>query len=275
MNLLAFLVDGFSFADAPLDLHSLKRLERDLLQASLSFNARKYASFCFSFSSALAILAFLFSMAFVPVFSSTAFSAFAFTAVFFCSLHYPALAKKRRAEEIERDLPLFLRNASVDLGLGMAFEKMLESACDGYGELSREMRKAVGEISSGRPVQQSLLGLASRVDGLSVKRSVMQLCFSYENGFDGEGLRKLADEFIQQQRIKSREFAAKQAFFGLLFIAASTIVPALFSAYVMVGSAFLSLTFSATDIVIFFAFVFPLADVAILLYLSEAKPKIL
>ncbi|HLD62605.1 MAG TPA: type II secretion system F family protein [Candidatus Norongarragalinales archaeon] len=275
MNLLAFLVDGFSFADAPLDLHSLKRLERDLLQASLSFNARKYASFCFSFSSALAILAFLFSMAFVPIFSSMAFSAFAFTAVFFCSLHYPALAKKRRAEEIERDLPLFLRNASVDLGLGMAFEKMLESACDGYGELSREMRKAVGEISSGRPVQQSLLGLASRVDGLSVKRSVMQLCFSYENGFDGEGLRKLADEFIQQQRIKSREFAAKQAFFGLLFIAASTIVPALFSAYVMVGSAFLSLTFSATDIVIFFAFVFPLADLAILLYLSEAKPKIL
>jgi len=275
VNLLAFLVDGFSFAEAPLDSHSLKRLERDLLQASLSFNARKYASFCFSFALAIAVLAFLFSLAFVGMLSSLSLSAFAFAAVFFCLLYYPALAKKRRAEEIERDLPLFLRNASVDLGLGMAFEKMLESSCEGYGELSGEMRKAVGEINSGRPVQQSLLHFTSRVDSLSLKRSVMQLCFSYENGFDCEGMCKLADELIQQQRIKSREFAAKQAFFGLLFIAASTIVPALFSAYVMVGSAFLSLTFSATDIVVFFAFVFPLADVAILLYLSEAKPKVL
>src|SRR3989344_7770363 len=184
-------------------------------------------------------------------------------------------AQTRKAAEMERDLPLLLRSIAVDLHFKTPFETALENVSHGYGALSEEFKKISSDVRLGLSVPEALRRFAQRSSSIGVKRAVAQLVFSYEHGFASEGLRKLADELIQQQRIKSREFAAKQAFFGLLFIAASTIVPALFSAYVMVGSAFLDFTFFATDIVVFFAFVFPLADVAILLYLSEAKPKVL
>ena len=183
--------------------------------------------------------------------------------------------EKRRAAEIERDLPLFLRSAAVDLQFNTPFERVLESGASGYGPLSAELRKVCAEIRVGSSVQRALLNFAKRTNSLSVKRSVMQLVFSYEHGFASEGLRKLADELIQSQRIKSREFAAKQAFFGLLFITLSTIVPALFSAFVIIGSAFLALSFSPADVFIAFLFVFPLLDSAVLFYLNESKPKVL
>ncbi len=269
------LVESFSLIGFSFDSASMKRMQRDLAQSALSLDARKYSSFCFSSAIAIALLSFFLSAAFAGLTASVSTAVLAFVLCLSFLLYLPWFLKKRRAAEIERDLPLFLRSAAVDLQLNAPFEKMLESASEGYGVLSGEIRKIVGEIRAGYPVQYALSNFASRVDSLSVKRSAMQLVFSYEHGFDAHALRKLADELIQQQRIKSREFAAKQAFFGLLFIAASTIVPALFSAYVMIGSSFLSLTFSSQDIVVFFAFVFPLVDFTILFYLSEAKPKVL
>lgn len=274
MKTLDYLVNSFSLLDFDLDQHSNKRLQRDLMQSALPFSVKKYSSFCLSFSLAISILCFSFSLSFTSLLNAISFSVFVFSVCFVGLLYYPSLLKKRRAAEVERSLPLFLRSIAVDLHLRIPFEKALQN-CDGYGILSVEIRKVVLEIQAGYPVQACLLNFSKRVDSLSVKRSVMQLCFSYEKGFEGEGLRKLADEFIQQQRIKSREFAAKQAFFGLLFIAASTIVPALFSAYVMIGSSFLSLTLSQTDVIVFFVFVFPLVDFAILFYLNEVKPKVL
>ncbi|MEM4255433.1 MAG: type II secretion system F family protein [Candidatus Norongarragalinales archaeon] len=269
------LVEGFSLIPCPLDGHSLKKLEKDLLQSSLDFDARVYSSFCFSFALALGAVSLAFSLALSDAVAALSFSLPVFSAVFAASLYLPWFLKKRRAAEIERDLPLFLRGAAVDLSLATAFEKTLEGGASGFGALGEELARVCAEFKRGHSVQSALLRFSDRVDSIQVKRAVMQLCFSYEHGFADEEMKKLADELIQQQRVKSREFAAKQAFFGLLFIAASTIVPALFSAYVMIGSSFLSLTFTTADIVVFFVIVFPLADFAILFYLSEAKPKVL
>ncbi|HIH20142.1 TPA: type II secretion system F family protein [Candidatus Micrarchaeota archaeon] len=183
--------------------------------------------------------------------------------------------QKRRLAEMERDLPLLLRSIAVDLQFKTPFEQSLRNASVGYGVLSEEFSKISSDVKLGLSVPEALRRFGQRSDCVAVKRAVAQLVFSYENGFASQGIRKLADELVQQQRIKSREFAAKQAFFGLMFITLSTIVPALFSAFVIVGSVFLDFTFSSSDVWIAFAVLFPALDFTVLYYLSEAKPKVL
>ncbi|MFH0834926.1 MAG: hypothetical protein V1881_01135, partial [Candidatus Micrarchaeota archaeon] len=114
------------------------------------------------------------------------------------------------------------------------------------------------------------------VDSLPVKRAYMQLAFAYEHGASGaEGLRRLADEMIGLQAAKARQYSARMTFFGLLFVSVSCILPAFFSAYAIVGSAFMQMTLSPNDMLLAFCVVFPLMDLAILLYLREKTPRIL
>lgn len=274
-GLFSGLVGLFPFAEFDFDSETMSRLERDLVQGGVGVRARRYAGFSLVSSAMLSVLAFIPSFFMLGLFSAIGVAFFSFSVVLLVFLHYPKIAKRKRAESIERDLPLFLRSACVQLSFGKPFESVIESGASGYGELSRELSRASAEIKRGYPVQKALAAFSGRVDSLVCQRAALQLAFVYERGFGVEGLRKLADELIERQRFKSRVFAGKQAFFGLLFISASAIVPALFSAYVMIGSSFLSLTFSRADILLAFAVVFPLSDFLILLYLSESKPKVL
>ncbi|MFH1056905.1 MAG: type II secretion system F family protein [Candidatus Micrarchaeota archaeon] len=278
MSLILRIAKSLPDFEFDFDARTTRRLEKNLLQAGVALKPARYAGFSVVFSLFLSVFAFLL---FLLLFGSSnllvsfAVLLFCFSVFLTSFLNYPALLKKRRAEEIERDLPLVLRSAAVELQFNTPFEKILENSSSGYGVLGLEFKKVLADVKVGSSVQEALRHFAERVDSMAVKRSAMQLAFSYEHGFNPEGMRKLADELIGQQRLKSREFAAKQAFFGLLFIAISTIVPALFSAYVIIGSSFLALTFSQWDILLAFAFFFPLLDFALLYYLSESKPRVL
>ncbi len=274
-RLLSELVGLFPFAEFELDPKTMEKLEWDLLQAGVSASARKYAGFALISSAMLSMLVFIPSFFMLGLFTAIGVIFFLFSASLLAFLFYPKIAKGKRAESIERDLPLFLRSACVQLSFGKPFESVIASGASGYGELSRELSRASSEIKRGYAVQKALANFSDRIDSTACQRAALQLAFVYERGFGIEALRKLAGELIERQRFKSRVFAGKQAFFGLLFISTSAIIPALFSAYVMIGSSFLSLTFSRQDVLLAFAVVFPLSDCLILLYLSESKPKVL
>lgn len=254
----------------------LDKLKKDLVQAGVEVDAGEYASFSLF---ATFFLALVLSIAFFLVLSNALlalafFSAF-FAFAFFFLIKHPALKKKKRAELIERDLAVALRTISIKLNSGTPFEKALKEVSAGYGEFSKEIKRVLKNVGQGESVNNALKAFGERVDSLLVKRVCMQLCFVYERGARGEGLRKLADDLVGVQRMKSREFNAKLVFFSLLFIAVSCIVPALFSAYVTVGSSFMQLGFGSTEILLAFCLLFPLLDVAVLFYLREKTPKIL
>ncbi|MFH0922461.1 MAG: type II secretion system F family protein, partial [Candidatus Micrarchaeota archaeon] len=201
----------------------------------------------------------------------------AFALSFFYLLNLPASLKRKRAEEIERDLPIALRAMHIDLVLQTPFEKALRNAGEsGLGDLSKEFRKINSEIEvGGSSVRDALIACSGRVASIHFKRAVSQLVFAYEHGAAGEGLRKTADELIELQKLRSKEFSAKMSFLGLVFITLSTIVPALFGAYAIVGSVFLALTFSPEHILFAFVILFPLVDAFILYYIRSKTPKVL
>ncbi len=252
----------------------LKKTSESLKLAGLRAKPGGYLSFSLSLSLAVFILSLLFLLLSFELLLAIAFSLIVFALAYLFLLGLPSILAKRRAQGIESDLPIALRSIATELAVGVSFEKCLAHAAQSGYSIAPEMGEAMAEIEhGGSNVPDALRGIASRVDSLVVKRAVQQMIEAYGHGSKGEGLRHLADELIEAQKAGTREHSARIAFLGLLFVAVSCIVPALFQAYAVVGSAFLSSAFSASDIWFAYAIGFPLAGSAVLLAIYEKTPK--
>ena len=254
-----------------------KKLGKALAQSGMKAEAREYSSFSLLaalFATALATILLLASSAAVE---SVAAAPLFFAAALALALNHPFSRKRRRAALVERDLAIALRTIAVEVSIGVPFERALRAiARGGHGELSRELKRVASDVESGgASVGDALKAFGNRVDSMLTKRAAMQLAFTYEQGTGGEGLRKLADELAALQKNQAKEYSAKMAFFGLAFVAVSCIAPALFSAYVIVGSSFMELIFTPTQIAAAFTIGFPAADLAILYYLKKKTPAVL
>ena len=246
-------------------------LERDLLQAGLRATAGEWLS-------GSLVLAIVFSTVFSTAFffshhSLALFAAsflFSFALVFLFLLKTPFLEKKKRGVLIERQLVFSLRALAVELSSGSSFESALHSIeKDAPAPLRLEISKALAEVKNGLSMPRAIARLGERVDSQLFKRCCLQLIFAYEHGGSNPGLSKTADELSAVQKIRLKELSAQNAFFTILFVAVGCIAPALFSAYLIVGSRFLDLTFSSFEVLAAFLLVFPLLDAALLIYLRE------
>ena len=278
-KMLEKIVDGFGFTDfsGVFDAKTKRRVSQDLVQADLRISPNAFLNFSLVAALLFSLAAGVFAFSVSDALNAILVLLIAFALSFFYLLNLPRGLKRKRAEEIERDLPIALRAMHIDLVLQTPFEKALRNAAEsGLGELSKEFRKVNSEIEvGGSSVRDALLAASERVASMHFRRAVSQLVFAYEHGEAGEGLRKTADELIEVQKLKSKEFSAKMSFLGLVFISISTIVPALFGAYAIVGSVFLALTFSPMHILFAFVVLFPLADGLLLYYIRDKTPKVL
>ena len=205
--------------------------------------------------------------------------------VVFCSIlgfwvYAPKAKIKKRAAEVEKELPFALMAMAVELNIGIAFEKAMEGISkNNYGEVSREFEKALKEIKhAGSSVQEALLRMGERVESLSLKRSLSQLSSIYEHSSSrerGEPIKRLAREMIAKQRAQSKEFSGKLVIFSIIFIALSAIIPALFQAFIIVGSMFLEIELTALQVGLIIAVGFPLLDIGVLFYIRSKTPAFL
>jgi len=171
---------------------------------------------------------------------------------------------------IEKELPLALRWVATQLSMGISFDEAIESLCSGYGELSKGMKDVLvqAEYSS---FPNAITNWACSVDSKDVKRSAMQLVMLYESGGNVNSLKSLADELLENQKVIAREYSGKMAMYALLFIGVSSVFPALFQAFVIVGSNFME-TVSPLQALLIPVVVFPLVDVGILVWMQYRKP---
>ncbi|MBU0662245.1 type II secretion system F family protein [Candidatus Micrarchaeota archaeon] len=192
-------------------------------------------------------------------------------------LYMPKMLARKRAQVIERDLPFALMTMSVELNINVPFEKVLENvAKENYGVLSEEFARAVREVKErGASIQEALFAMGERVDSLMLKRSIAQLAGIYGHGYGGDAVRKIAIEQLAKQRAVSKEFSGKLVVFSLMFIAVSAIVPALFLAFVVVGSTFMEMDFTALQVLLIAAIGFPLVDLGMLFWIRNSTPVFL
>ncbi len=250
---------------------NLKAAAIDTAPKSYLENAIKY--------SALILIAFLFIWTLVleNIVLGLFYSAIIFLGSMLFFFYLPIMKKKRIAALIEKDLPFALMSMSVLLNINIPFDLAIESvAKEGYGLLSKELQKISEEIKqSGASIQEALFNFSERVDSLNVKRSVSQLVSIYEQGgkkLAGEPVKRLAIEQFAKQKAVAKEFSGKLVVFSLMFIAISAIVPALFLAFVGVGSMFMLLDFTPLQVLIIAIVGFPLLDLIALLYIKSKTP---
>ncbi len=256
-------------------------LEKALRTAGNNARPEEYASK----SAVRACLAGIFAwLALGLVFGEMFFSFIAgiiFAGIVFALLLYAPVGKARRdSAEIEGEMPLALMSIAAELNMNIPLEKCIENyAKAGSSILSKNLWQVIRESREmGKPLQESLFSLAERSGSLEVKRCIAQLSAALEQGKEGrrgDGVKRIAAEMLSRQKAQSREFSGKLAVFSLLFIAVSSIVPALFQSFIIVGSMVLAMDLSPSQALAATVIVFPAIDIIVLAFIRSKTPVFL
>jgi Flp pilus assembly protein TadB len=183
----------------------------------------------------------------------------------------PRIREAAHAGAVEKELPAALRAIAARMTMGASFEEALGSLSEGFGELSRELKRATRDMRT-QPVPEALLALAGRVGSKQFKRACLLLADCYEKGSKPEHLQQLASETEDRQLQLAREYSATLAMASIAFVAVSALFPALFQAYVIVGSRFLSSTVTPLEALLVPVLAFPAVDLLVLGMARWRKP---
>jgi Flp pilus assembly protein TadB len=233
----------------------------------------RYAAMSVFFSLALAVLALAVSaFAFGPMLAiPIAFLAFALAFLFF--LRLPGMELGKRAAEIENEMPFFLRSTGMLIGMGIPFQRALGIAAEDGGTLGQEMRHVDEEVRDGIGLQRALSSFALSFGSLGVKRAVSQLLSAYEVGGGAVELRRIGDDLLALERHRMREYAARNAMFGLLFMMSAAILPTFFLVYAVLGKFAFGAAVSQAQVALGLLVVFPLISVLIALLSKATMPR--
>lgn len=261
---------------------ALAWLSHDLKKAGIKKSAQKYFEDSLKFS----VLAALFFWVLWSLLFEDMFLGF-FGSIFFFSLnacfwmYYPAALKKRKAELVEKELPFALLNLSVELNADSRLVRAIKSLCaKNKNFFTKELEKAHSEITEGGlSAQRALLNIGERVESESLKRALMKIITIYEQGGEKkarvDSIRSIATQELAIQKAKSKEFSQKLVLYSIMFIVVSAVFPAMFLAFITVGSSFMRIGFLPSHIILIVTLVFPLLDIAALFFIRSRTPQFL
>lgn len=196
--------------------------------------------------------------------------------LFILLIQIPLAKKKAYATKVEADLPIFLSRLATEVRIGKSFSKAIEDSCKEDSFASKEFKLVINDMKKGESFGEALQRMNERLDSINIRRACSNLNnLDIQGTKDVSGLKKLAEELFLKQRIESKEFSGKMVVYALVFIAVSAIVPAMFQSFVLIGSFFMKLSFTAQQIFLISVILFPLVDLAILLMIDKKTPLFL
>ncbi|MCX8198096.1 MAG: type II secretion system F family protein [Candidatus Micrarchaeota archaeon] len=270
---LAQLIGSFSFGLRLFSSASCKKASAELHMAGVpGEDGERYlsGSAVLSIFFSFLFFALLFSIG-LGLAESFAAAMLSFAAFFLFLLFLPRMLSSRRQLLIEAELPFLLREFAVYLDIGMPFEKCMEEISKKEYLLSSSFKAALGQIRSGSTIPQALIRVSSESKSIQLKRSMLILSEIYEVGAGSEQLKHFADSLSDMQSSNIRAQAGKLAFLSVLFISASAILPAFFCIFFVV-LPFFGEPISEGYSWLFFLFIFPILDAAILLAMVFNMP---
>jgi Flp pilus assembly protein TadB len=184
----------------------------------------------------------------------------------------PRMRAKQLEAGIEAELPVFLRGLGMVIELGIPFRKALATAAEGNA-IQKEMDDIARQAEQGMSLQGALSMLGSRYRSLDIKRAASQLSLCYESGSRGAEIRKIGDDMLAIQRHRLKEFSAKSAMIGLLFIMSSVVMPTFFLVYASAGSFAFGSAVTEAELATAMLIVFPLASVFVLILSKGMMPR--
>ncbi|MBU0532271.1 hypothetical protein KKB44_02135 [Candidatus Micrarchaeota archaeon] len=217
---------------------------------SLGINPAKYMGMAILMSVIISVLSLLFlEILFVPL---------VFAIIFGFFLILPEIELRKRTAQMETEMPFFLRNMGMFLEMGISFERALELASE-------------GKLKVDITVQKTLSSFAAS-NSLIIKRVASQLISAYEIGSSGNEMKKIGDELLYIEQHKLKQYSAKSAMFGLMFIISTAIFPTFFLVYAVIGRVAFNTEISNTEVMLAMLIVFPLISAAIIMVSKASMP---
>lgn len=201
---------------------------------------------------------------------SIAFAIIFFLFTFLLTLQIPILKKIKIRRKIEAEMPAFLTNLITELKTGKSVFQAIENCSSSLA--GKEYHKILEQVKQGVSFQSALQEMNAEFNSLIIKRVNSNLNNIYLNGNDVYSLKKFTDELLLRQRIESKEFSGKMVVYALVFIAVSAIVPAMFTSFILIGSYFMEINFSALQVFCIIVFVFPIIDALVLFTINSKTP---
>lgn len=135
------------------------------------------------------------------------------------ALHY---IERQWKKSIERKLPDLLRDIAQAQRTGLTLIGALEAVSERpYGALSKEVKKAVRQISWGATLEQAMHSLANRVDTPLVRRVCAQIVEVARYGGDVARLMDMTARFIAEfQSMADERSAAMRTYASVVYIGA-------------------------------------------------------
>lgn len=172
--------------------------------------------------------------------------------------------KRKKQKKVEEDLIFALQSFATQLDTGLSFEECLGK--------EHVFGRVIRDVGLGASIPQALRNFAATHDSPFIRKSAALLADIYVRGGNGSSLRKISEEQAAVQRSRMKEYSEKLAMFSLAFIICTAVIPALFQAFVIIGSSFMPLQISPA-VALFIPIVgFPLLAVAAFVFIVSQRP---
>jgi len=216
-----------------------KKLERNLNIARINYTLSEYLSVTIALGVFISIFFTLIIFRFETFFIS-------FFICFLISTNLPKKVAESYQKKVENELLAELQTIYLELKMNIDFETVLKKRVD-KTKLGKEFSIMCSKIKHGKTMQIALNELSESFNSEFIDQIVAQLIMIYEQGNQNiESLKKIGKAKNEENLIKLKEKNQKQGYYSILFVASSTVFPAMFQAYLIIGSSFLELNYSET-----------------------------
>ncbi len=266
-----------------------KLLAYELYSADMNYSVSQYlaiSSVILFFVNTILIIAFfaIFLLLGITFLVPLALTIMLFIASIFVVLKYPTSVAKKRAKEIDTQLPFALRHMATLLRAGVDLYKVIRTvAVADYGVLSQELTKTVMEVEEGQDIKDSLRALALRTKSFALKNAVSHLLRALKSGGNlSDVMNTIADDVSYQILSEIESFSGKMNFLGVIYIFAGIVVPVMTAilsgirnAPLGSGTSFLdALPLTPVVIMLLFLVAFPIMLFAITMYVKSIRPNL-
>jgi len=139
----------------------------------------------------------------------------------------PKQKAKNRGNAISIELPFALRHMATELRAGIGLYRTIQAiATAGYGALSEEFARTITEIEEGTDTKDALNHLALRTQSKALRSALMHIMRALKTGGNlSDIMNEIAEDVSFDMRLRTRDFAAKMNFFGVIFIFTAIVMP--------------------------------------------------
>lgn len=165
---------------------------------------------------------------------------------------YPKLSSRKKINNIEKNLPYVLHHILVEVRAGVPlYDTLVSIARSDYGLLSKEMRRVVNEINTGKSEAEALEKITRETPSFFFRRVMWQMINALKSGADiGTTMTEIVDNLAVEQRVSIKKYGAQLNPLALIYMLFAVIFPTLGITFLLVLASFTGISFNLEYILI-------------------------